>query len=115
ATPEQDRLARVVDVSQHQRHRDARQHSAVQKLVVEAEHEATQRVDQKQLDQVVHREPEEAIDVAPYEPAHAPKPNSLRVFASALGSSMTPERLAGFALFSAVRMPNPGDRCRPGA
>ncbi len=48
----------------------AGEHPAVEQLARHADHAAAERVDQQQLDEVVEREAEEAVDVPADEPAH---------------------------------------------
>ena len=62
---------RVEDVADEQRDRGARQDAAVHQLGRKAEHAPAQRVDQEKLDEIVEREPEEAVDVAANDPPHA--------------------------------------------
>ena len=58
------RLPGVEEVADEQRDRGARQDAAVEQRRRHAEHGAAERVDQQELDEVVEREPEEAVDVA---------------------------------------------------
>ena len=44
---------------------------AVDELGRKAEHASTERVDQEELNEIVEREAEEAVDVAANDPAHA--------------------------------------------
>ncbi|MCX4246983.1 hypothetical protein [Paraliomyxa miuraensis] len=63
-------LVRIVEIAHQQRDRDPGQHAPVEQLVGEAQHEATQRIDEQQLDEVVQCQTEETVDVASDEPAH---------------------------------------------
>src|SRR4029453_8865276 len=57
-------------VADHERDGRARQNAAVEQLVREPEHVLAKRRDEQQLDEVVERETEEAVEAAAQEPWH---------------------------------------------
>ncbi len=63
----------IEQVAEENRDRCAGQNPSVHEIGWEPEDEPAQRVDQKQLDEVVEREAEEPVDVAAYEPGHGGK------------------------------------------
>src|SRR5687768_928937 len=63
-------LPGVIDVADEDAERCAGQDVLVEKLCIEAKDEATQRIDQEELNEIVQGEPEEPVDIGTNEPAH---------------------------------------------
>src|SRR5262249_26128596 len=60
----------VIDIADQDRNRGAGKNTAIDQLRRKSENEAAESPDQKKLNEIIERQPEKAVNIAPNDPAH---------------------------------------------